>query len=78
MSFGELQPLFGPTADVLEIFDEKHSDDEDRFLLIGPIARGVVIVVYTEVSEDSVRIISARPATRGEKELYRRYLERTR
>lgn len=44
---------------------------EDRFIAIGPIARGIVVVVYTERDEGVVRIIGARMATGHERELYR-------
>jgi uncharacterized DUF497 family protein len=35
----------------------------------------VVVVVHTEPAEDVIRIISARPATRREVELYRRHMD---
>ena len=57
-------------ADYREIYDDTH-DDEDRFLAVGPVRRGVIVVVYTERQEDVVRIISARIATKGETELFR-------
>ena len=63
--------MFGGAAEYLEIFDEAHSTDEDRFIAIGAIARGIVLVVYTEPDDDSVRIISARQATKREIEMYR-------
>jgi uncharacterized DUF497 family protein len=60
----------------LEIFDEAHSDVEDRFIAIGPIKRGFVLVVWVERDdEDTIRIVSARWATRREQSLYRAYLE---
>jgi uncharacterized DUF497 family protein len=62
-------------VDYLELFDEHHSEDEDRFIAIGPIKRGLVLVAWTERDEDVVRIISARWATKGETGLYRSYLE---
>src|SRR5207244_12527495 len=43
--------------------DAEHSDDEDRFLAIGPISRGVAVVAHV------IRIISARMATPAEEEL---------
>jgi len=52
------------------IYDEERSDDEDRFLAIGPIRRGVVVVVHTEPGDDVIRIISARMATRAEEQLF--------
>ena len=46
-----------------------HSDEEDRFIAIGPIERGLVLVVYTERDTETVRLISARWATKRETEL---------
>jgi uncharacterized DUF497 family protein len=45
LSFMEAQRLFESGADYLEIFDEEHSEFEDRFIAIGPIDRGIVVVV---------------------------------
>ena len=54
----------------IELYDTAHSDREDRFLAIGTVLNVlIVLVVYTEKNE-KVRIISARPATNKEKELY--------
>ena len=63
VSFEEASELFTSGLDYLEIFDESHSDEEDRFLAVGHIRRGLVIVVWTERDEFEVRIISARWAT---------------
>lgn len=70
LGFDEVAALFESGADYLVIYDEEHSADEDRFLAIGPIARGVVSVAYTEPKEDVIRIISARLATRSEEEAF--------
>jgi uncharacterized protein len=78
VSFEEAQELFLSGKDYLEIFDEDHSDVEDRFLAIGPITRGLVLVVWTEQDEDGIRIISARWATRSETRIYRAYLDENR
>ena len=40
VSFEEAQQLFVSGTDYLEIFDDAHSDLEDRFIAIGPISRG--------------------------------------
>jgi len=71
LSFEEVQVLFDGKADCLLIYDEAHSDEEDRFLAIGQIRSGVVVVAHTEPEEDVIRIISARMATRNEEELFR-------
>jgi uncharacterized DUF497 family protein len=78
LSFQEARALLVSGADYLELFDEEHSEYEDRFIAIGPIARGVVLVVWTERDEDTVRIISARFATTKESALYRQYMEKLR
>ncbi len=62
-------------AGALEIFDEAHSDFEERFITIGPIRGGLVLVVWTERDEDVIRVISARWATPNERRLYIRNLE---
>jgi hypothetical protein len=74
ISFEEASALFTGDVDYLEIFDEQHSVEEDRFIAIGPIRRGLVLVVYAEREEDAVRIISARWATKQEGELYRAHV----
>ena len=73
ISFEEASELFSSGEDYLEIYDELHSTDEDRFIAVGPIAGGIVVVVYTERLEDLIRILSARTATRNEQEQYRNY-----
>lgn len=70
ISFTEAAELFRSGVDYLELFDEAHSVDEDRFLAIGPIAGGLVLVVHTEQDDDIIRIISARWATKAERELF--------
>jgi putative transcriptional regulator len=47
LSFSEARQLFESGADYLEIFDSQHSESEDRFIAIGPMGRGLVVVVYT-------------------------------
>jgi uncharacterized protein len=75
VSFEEAQELFTSGADYLEIFDADHSDNEDRFIAIGPIVRGLVLVVWTERDDDVVRIISARWATKHERAKYAAHKE---
>jgi len=45
LSFEEASELFTSGTDYLEVFDSEHSEAEDRFVCIGPIQRGVVLVV---------------------------------
>ena len=60
VSFEEASALFRSGNDYLEIFDAEHSTTEDRFIAIGPIRRGLILIVWTERDEDTIRIISAR------------------
>jgi uncharacterized DUF497 family protein len=74
LSFAEAKELFESGADYLEIFDADHSENEDRFIAIGPVRRRLVVVVYTEPEEDRIRIIGARSATKRERDRYRAYM----
>ncbi|HWO17669.1 MAG TPA: BrnT family toxin [Kofleriaceae bacterium] len=74
VSFEEAHELFTSGADYLEIFDADHSETEDRFISIGPIKRGLVLVVWTERDEATIRLISARWATNREQALYHQYM----
>lgn len=78
VSFEEASRLFTAGVEYLEIFDEDHSDDEERFIAIGPIERGVVLVVSTETDENTLRIISARWATKRERTAYETFAKETR
>lgn len=52
----------------IEMFDFEHSVSEDRYIAIGKVG-DVLFVVFTE-RKDTVRLISARLATKVERELY--------
>jgi uncharacterized DUF497 family protein len=75
VSFEEAKELFTSGVEYLEIFDDQHSQDEDRFVAIGPIARGVILVAHTERHEGVLRIISARRATGAEGRLFWKHVE---
>ena len=75
VGFDEAVELLRSDTDYLEIYDEAHSYVEERFIAIGPISRGIILVVWTERLEETIRIISARWATKRERGLYRRYAE---
>jgi uncharacterized DUF497 family protein len=71
VSFREaVQVFYDP--DALESFDADHSASETRFFMIGLSSRRLLLVVYTEIGDDRVRLISARKATRAEREVYER------
>lgn len=67
----ETAALVFEDEDRLEIFDEGHSIDEDRYITIG-MAGEVLFVVYAERKE-AIRLISARLATARERSLYYGY-----
>ena len=52
----------------IEFYDEAHSTEEDRYIVLG-LVRKVLFVVYTDRG-DATRIISARKATNAETEVY--------
>ena len=74
VSFEEAQQLFKSKVECLQIYDEKHSNYEDRFISIGPISRGIILVVTTEPDDNLLRIISARFATKKENKLFEQYI----
>ena len=53
----------------IEYYDENHSDDEDRFKILGNVDGGILLVVYSE-RDAEIRIISARLAERVERKTY--------
>ena len=73
LSFHEAKELFTSGTDFLEIYDEEHSDDEDRFIAIGPIGAGIIVVIYTEPQEEVICFVSARKATKKEVMLFHQH-----
>ena len=73
VSFEEAESLIA-ADDYLEIFDEEHSESEERFIAIGLIRRGLIVVVWAFAEEERDRIISACFATRKEEGLYEAYM----
>lgn len=73
LAFEDAQTVFGD-YDALRIFDPDHSEDEDRFILLGMSAVLRILVVchcYRE-NDEKIRIISARKATKKESAAYER------
>ena len=73
VSFEQASRLLGGGAVYLEFYDARHSVDEDRFLAVGIGEPGMIVVVYKQVDEETVRIISARRATRREIGMYQQH-----
>ena len=72
VSFEEAQTVFYD-ENAVQFFDEEHSADENRFLLLGmSIEAKVLIVCHCERQDGEViRIISARKATKRESVFYK-------
>jgi uncharacterized protein len=69
VSFDEAKTVFDDPLYV-DFYDPDHSDDEERYLIVGESNRGrLLIVSYTE-RKDSIRVISAREVTKSEREAY--------
>ena len=54
---------------LIDDYDELHSDDEERIKVIGRVGK-ILAVIYTERGEKRYRMISARRADKDEKEKY--------
>jgi len=77
VSFTEALTVFFDDNALL-IADPDHSDDEDRFLMLGLSqgARTLVVCHCYRRSTDVIRLISARKADRSERLQYNRRLHR--
>jgi len=69
VSFEEASTVLGDTLS-RTIDDPPHSEDEDRYVIIGQSARGRLLVVVHTIRGDDIRIISARVATPAERKDY--------
>jgi uncharacterized protein len=69
VSFEEAKTVFDDSL-YIDFYDPDHSEDEERYLMVGESNRGrLLILSYTE-RRNSVRLISAREVTRTEREAY--------
>ena len=60
---------------ILELYDFEHSLNEERIISIGPIHRGLIVVVSVERNKGNViRLISARFATKTEQQRYEKVI----
>lgn len=71
ISFEEAQSVFEDAYAIL-FDDPDHSEEEERFLIIGmSSAKGICIVSHCyRGADERIRIISARAATQKEKNVY--------
>ena len=69
VSFDEAQTVFNDPLYV-DFYDPDHSENEDRYLIIGESSRGrLLIVSYTE-RDNKNRLITARETTKSERRMY--------
>ena len=73
VDFEEAETVFQDEM-ALELFDDEHSDDEDRYIIIGISSktRELMVCHCYRCDGDVIRIISARRATKNEIVLYER------
>ena len=71
ISFEEAKSIFFDEFGV-QFFDEEHSSDEDRFLMLGMSKKAMLLIVCHCEREQGelIRIISARKATKRESAFY--------
>ena len=69
VAFDEATTVFGDPLSLL-MDDPKHSEDEQRFLVMGRSVQQRLLVVAFAERPPHTRIISARLATRQERNLY--------
>lgn len=69
VSFSEASTAFGDTMQ-LTMPDPDHSENEERFLLLGRSFTGRLLVVSFTDRGEAVRIISARLASQSERITY--------
>lgn len=69
VSFEEAKTVFEDSLYV-DFYDPNHSEDEDRYLIVGTSNQGRLLIVSYAEREDLIRLISARDLTRTEREAY--------
>ena len=54
----------------MHFYDEEHSENEDRYLLLSKNRDGIIAVISYTIREDKYRIISCRKANKMERKIY--------
>lgn len=71
VDFEEAKSVFADEF-ALVLFDEDHSNDEERFLILGMSQKErILLVVHCYCENDTIRIISSRKATKSEAKQYK-------
>ncbi len=69
ITFDEASTVFGDTLSVT-FPDLEHSIQEERYLIIGLSRKNRILVISHVYRNESIRIISARQATKREQKFY--------
>ena len=72
VSFEEAATAFGDPFSIT-IYDPLHSENEDRFILLGMSGKNRLLVVVHTDRHEKIRIISARKAIQKERRQYENY-----
>lgn len=56
--------------DYVILYDKFHSEDEERFRVIGKTSLWLLFVIFVEKIHNEIKIISARKAVKKEKRIY--------
>ena len=70
IAFENVPPLFESDNLLLIDYDDREDYGEDRWIGIGLLRNHVVVIVFTELDLDTIRLISARKANRNERKRY--------
>jgi uncharacterized DUF497 family protein len=69
VSFEDAKTVFDDALYV-DFYHPDHSDDEERYLIVGKSKRESLLIVSYTQRGDSIRLISARLVTRAERQAY--------
>ena len=69
VSFDEAKAVFDDPLYV-DFYDPDHSEDEEQYIIVGQSAQHRLLIVSYAERNDKIRLISAREATRAEKNTY--------
>jgi uncharacterized DUF497 family protein len=75
VTFAEAATVFGDTLSTT-VPDPDHSEEEDRYIIIGQSQRSRLLMVSHTERGERIRIISARPLTPTEREAYEEEINR--
>jgi uncharacterized protein len=73
LNFAEARRVFTPSLFV--DIDDRSDYGEERYVGLGLLDGRVVVVIFTQPDEETVRVISLRKATSYERKQYSEYLE---